>query len=85
MTMPKRHKKWEKDDNEIVSWLEQNGGDVQVCCWNVLDGDEDQEDNGWTVECKGEEVGKGLTLRMAVSDAIHHPERLDAARDKSHD
>lgn len=81
--MSKRaHGKWEKDDNEIVSWLEQNGGDVQVSCWNVLDGDEDQEDNGWTVECRGEEIGKGLTLRMAVSDAIHHPERLDAAKEK---
>lgn len=76
------HKKWEKDDNEIVSWLEQNGGDVQIICWNVRDDDE-AADNGWTVECHDQEIGKGLTLRMAVSDAIHHPERLDAARRNS--
>jgi hypothetical protein len=59
----------------------ENGGDVQISCWNVHDGEEG-DDNGWTVESHGEEIGKGLTLRMAVSDAIHHPERLDAARRK---
>jgi hypothetical protein len=76
------HRPWEKDDNEIVSWLEQNGADVHIACWNVHDGEEG-DDNGWTVECHDEEIGKGLTLRMAVSDAIHHPERLDAARRKN--
>lgn len=84
--MPKRaHRSWEMEAKDILNWLEQNGGDVQVSCWNVRDGDEDQEDNGWTVECKGDEIGKGLTLQMAVSDAMHHPERLDAARTKTDD
>lgn len=65
-------------DKARWDWYEENAtkNGVQLSCWNV-DG---KRNNGWTVGLDNEDnLGKGVDARMAIDDAMRHPERLRAA------
>lgn len=69
---------WQKSDAEILDWLGRMMRDEGVDLWSPLSA-EDEAKRGWQVHGPGMVViGVGTSLRMAVSDAMHHPERMPA-------
>lgn len=73
-----RAKPWQKSDEEILDWLGRVMRDEGVDIFPPLNRD-DEAKRGWTVTAPDMiPIGTGTTLRMALSDAMHHPELLPA-------
>lgn len=65
-------------DKARWDWYEENATKygVHLSCWDVGG----ERNNGWTVGLGEEDnLGKGVDARMAIDDAMRHPERLRAA------